>query len=551
MAEVGVRTFLDDGVSSALRNVGRGAESTLNSVRSAADKAKGAFEVLGDVTSSINQGLEIAKKGWELFRTAVVDTISTALEFRDKNDPVIKQFEEMRRNAELLRAALGDALIPVVQAVAAAFGPVNEGVTEWIRNNRRLIASNILNFLGSVANILTRGVAQALIIVSRAWTGWELIIEGTKAAVNSFFSILLDGVDLALGALRSLAQATGADGLAAQLEGAQDAVRGLGEVFGESADTAIDEMMRIQAEQEELEKQARRVSNVITTTIAEAVVNGQAIIADSIAGTTRTVEEQETAADEAAARAAARAEAEKKRLEELTKAREKAAADAIAAAEKAAEEELRLAQERQAAQEATTAAIATSAVNASGAIVEALLDQEATQEDVSKSVLKTVLNTVREVINALAAQAAAGALSQSVTALGPVGIAVGTAAAGVAFSLVNSFIDRFQDGGFVRGGVPNRDSVPILAQQGEFVMSRNDVAGFRKFASRVLGASSGQQLADAAAATGSARTQAGDLTENTTIINRMWFPQRAEEMRMSRRQASSVAQLRRLGMVIE
>ena len=97
----------------------------------------------------------------------MIDTVQASLEFRKKNDPVVKQFEQMKKNAQLLRAALGDVLIPVIQAVAAAFQSVDGSLLGWIRSNRKLIASKIVEFLGKAAIILTKGIAAGVLIVSK------------------------------------------------------------------------------------------------------------------------------------------------------------------------------------------------------------------------------------------------------------------------------------------------------------------------------------------------------------------------------------------------
>lgn len=549
MAGINIPITADDQASDKISKVGAGAAKALNAVRSAADKAAGSFKIVGFAAGALNQGLELAKKGWELFRAAIVDTVAAALEFRAKNDPVIKQFEQMKRSAELLRAALGDALIPVIQAVAAAFKQVDGTLLGWIQTNRKLIASELLSFLGSAAILLTKGIAGGVLIVSKVWTGWLLIIEGTKAAVNAFFGLALDGISKVLDGMRALGEAFGDTGFVAVIDKAQDAVDGLGDVFKETATEAVDEMFKIQAAQEELEKQTEETAAAVEEAIRRGVTKGQQIIAESIAGTTRTLEEQETALDEAQARADARAEREAERIAKLAELQQANADREIQMLNDVADEEMRLAEEREARNAQTQDAIVSAFQATADALVTSLLDQEASTEDHAKAALKIMLKLVTDIINALAAQAAAGALAQSVSTLGAVGIGVGLAAAGAALSLVNGFAAQFAHGGFVTGGTDNRDSVSILAQRGEFVMSRSDVGGFRKFASRVLGASSGEQLADAGSRAGIAKTKAGDFTQQTTIINRMWVPARAEEMRMSRRQAIGQSKLRKLGML--
>ena len=549
MAEITIPVKVDDQASGPLKAIGSGAEATLNGVREAAEKTGRAFSIMGSLATGLNQGIELLKKGFEFFRIGVLDTVDAALEFRKKNDPVLKQFEDMRKSIRLLRAALGDALIPILTGVSRALGDVNDGILLWLRSNRKLIASEIVNFLGNMAIILTKGIGESIVLVSKVWTGWALIIESTKGLVNTFFSIITKGVSAALSSFGELISFVGDEHLGAALIKASGLVDELAKDFAKSSDDAVKETAKIVKSQAELEEQIKDTSETILGVVRDTIAITQNEIAESIAGTTRTLEEQEEIARALAEKRAENQAADLEEFLEQQKEKEKAWASEQAMIEELADAEVAAAERRQAAQEATAEAIGVALADTAAALVETFTQGEMTSRESAKAALKIMFDLVKQSITALAALAGAGALGQSIAQLGPAGIAVGAILATTAIALVSAFADKFQTGGFVMGGTPNRDSVPILAQQGEFVMSRNDVAGFRKFASRVLGASSGQQLADAAAETGTAQIRAGDLTENTTIINRIWRPGRFEEMKMSRDQAMSQARLRHLGML--
>jgi len=483
---------------------------------------------------------------------AILDTVTAALEFRDKNDPVIKQFEEMKRSVELLRARLGDALIPVIQAVAVALGPVIEGLSEWLGENRKLIASGILRFLIGFAKVLNTAIGGAILLVAKAWTGWQLLINATKLSLAAFAAVALKSVEAILGGFRAVAELAGQEGLAQQIGEAETAVGSLGESFRETAAEAVDEMFKVQGAYDDLEKKVEDVTKTINEVANEAWVRGQEIIQDSIAGTTRTLEEQEAAAAKAAEAAAERARA----AQELADARAKAEQERLRAETKAFEEaekaKLAAAAEQMAARQAMAERVGDTFRRLTETIVQGYIDQQGAGEEAAEETRKATIMAVLDIITAFAAEAAAAIFAKTIEALGfpagPIaGAALGAATAAAILALKAGVAASFAEGGFVRGGVPGRDTVPILAQEGEFVMSQSDVRGFRKFASKILGASSGNQLADVSRGVDQARTQAGNLIEKTTIVNRMWFPARVEESRMSIRQARSRARLRDLG----
>ena len=89
------------------------------------------------------------------------------------------------------------------------------------------------------------------------------------------------------------------------------------------------------------------------------------------------------------------------------------------------------------------------------------------------------LDVMEEQVINYAKTAAAGAAS-SVSSIPVIGPAMAAAAAAAMFALVKGFINmgfsNMAEGGFVTGGVANRDSVPAMLMPGEYVMSKKEVA---------------------------------------------------------------------------
>lgn len=158
---------------------------------------------------------------------------------------------------------------------------------------------------------------------------------------------------------------------------------------------------------------------------------------------------------------------------------------------KVSEEQAEAASVQQQQIEAANAAIAISAQNAAqehvmlsqrmgaalGTSLAVSIQQAKTLEETMKaaglSMLDVMLDVAQQMIMAAAAKSAAEAYA-SQAGIPVVGPLLGAAAAAAAFAFVRSYLGKMQgmaDGGWVRGGTPGKDSVPIMAMPGEYVLS--------------------------------------------------------------------------------
>lgn len=98
------------------------------------------------------------------------------------------------------------------------------------------------------------------------------------------------------------------------------------------------------------------------------------------------------------------------------------------------------------------------------------------QKELGDAVLDATLDSFERIIMAAAAVAAANAFAAH-QVVPFIGIALGTAAAGVAFAMVRGYVSQMRGpkkmakGGRIEGGTPGVDSVPILAMPGERVLT--------------------------------------------------------------------------------
>ena len=557
MAEVGIFITAKDLATKTLKGIGTTGKASLSAVRSAAQKASSAFSALGGAVTAVNQAMEIGKKAWEIGRRAMEMTVGVALKFRKAGDPVLTWFEKMRRESELVGARLGDTLIPVIQGLAEGFGLVGDAASEWVKENRKLIATKILNYILNIGEVLIKSVAKGTLFVVKVWKGWQEVILLVTGVAEKMFAGMITGVQKTLETFAELASMIGADGMAANLKEASESAELLADTFSTAGDESFEALEKVVAEQEELENAINNTAEVALTKLKNAGVTAFKAIENSVAGVNKTIDEQKTLAQ--------RHEDFLKNLRDKRLRSIQAAADAELAIAKAKDQRLQqdqaeIASAAQAANDIVVGLIETVAAEqaeasrlmqeAQQAAAEGASDaqekmnaaREAQGQVAGKAAKQTtiaVIDAVSAQVSAMAIQAAAGAFA-SMSSIPVVGPALGAAAAVAASASVmaigaglKGLIAGMADGGVVTGGTAGHDSVPAMLMPGEQVMSVHERRAMQKFMGRLLGVQAGQT------AGGSADGFSAQVGRPTVVVNqqtqlRTWAPQITEEMRMAR-----------------
>jgi hypothetical protein len=527
------------------------ATTSLRSVRSVADKAKSAFDIMGRAATGVNQALEIGRKAWGALQLVVGQTVAKALEFRAAGDPVSKWFKDMKRDTDLLKAAIGDALIPVIQGLAEGLGLVGRGARDWVRENRKIIASKVLEYFLNIGNVLVKSIAKGTLLVVKVWKGWQLVIDGVKAAGQAAFGAMLSGAAKAVDAMADVV-AVFDEHLAEGMSKAAAEAREMGEAFSSNSQETIDAMFRTSNELTELENKINSVSNIALKKLGQAGVIAQKKIQESTVGTNRTLEEQKKLTEENAKRAlelaakvdsflAARHEDRIKRLELREFLARKADEEMIERAEKTKEVQA----------EALDAMMSKADVAGDllGGIVNTFAQEQerATQmmSEAQKAVAEgaadasdAVIDSVTTQVAALAVQAAAGAFA-SMASIPIVGPALGAGAAAAASAAVLALgaglkgLVSMAQGGVVTGGAVGRDSVPAMLMPGEQVMSIPERQAMQRFMGRLLGAQAGQAAIGSPAANGAGGGRPV-VYQNKTEIH-TWEPDTVRATKMAKR----------------
>lgn len=456
MAEIGIIVSLKDGASKGLQGF-----------RGAVDKMKNAFGALGGAMAKINQSLEIGRKLWGVVRLAVIDNIKTALEFRRAGDPVRKWFEDMGRETKLLRAAIGDALIPVVQGLAEGLGLVGDGAQRWVQENRKLIATGVLDFVIDVGHALTTVVAKGAWVVIKAWAGWQEIIGVVQGLLGKFFAWMTPMLADIMEGVGGIARVFGNDGLANDIAVAAKTLRDFEDDYDAWGEAGINAAMGAAAAADENIAKLNEIEEFVRSKLGDAYAKAARRIIESQTGVTKTLEEQKKLLDEHRKGVADYLKGEDEKISKIRERWEKAAEMAIKQDE--------LEQSLLNAQVERASALGPVFESIGSAFGEMMAGAD--PADAMKQMVSGVIDGVLAALQAFAAEAFAANMAWFAS-LGPFGVPLGVAAGAAVQGLImglgsglKGLIGGMAEGGIVTGGIPGRDSVLKLLMPGEEVLS--------------------------------------------------------------------------------
>lgn len=461
---INIEVTATDEASDKIDKVGKESKSALSAVKRFGAGAASAFAKVGAAGVMLNQSIELVKK----FRDVGMIAIEATRQFVDANDPLMKSFEATSTSVKRLGAGVGVVLIKALNGAAKALGPIIQRTQNWLQANQNLIGLKLVEYIERFAKFSLVTAAKGLVLISKITSGFAMTWSLLKVGVNAFFSALLTGGAQALEKMASLADAVGMDGLAGKLKSGAEEVKSFGDVFQSTADESMIQMDKQIKAQEAFEAAVQRNGEAVYNAIGQVATEASKAFVGETVLANQTLEQQNAIVEE------------RKRIEEdLEKKKQE-----FAAAEKARLDETANKLRQQAMEYANVGStIGNAFVSGFSAAEEG---QDAVAEGfkaMTAEMIDVALATMQNIVTMRAAEAAAGAAS-SQAGIPIVGPALAAAAAATMFSLVRGFIALgFQGmarGGIVEGGIPGHDSVPIMAQAGEMVLTRDQVDRMRQ-----------------------------------------------------------------------
>jgi len=482
-------------------------------------EAAGAFAQMGTAIGHsitvLDHAMNIAKRGFDLLRGVIVDTIGTAINFRAKGDGVREMFYGFTHSVDVLKARIGDAFLPTLLALAEAFKPLIDAGVRWLTVNNRMLSQKVGEFFISTGKVIATVLLPAIRYTGLAFLGWEAILDGVRYAFDEFIAGNLDGLAALLNAMKTALSPFGIDNpLSKAVGAAATAVEGLGRSFHESADANLADISKVG---DKIDAWNAKIDGVSSATwkafgSADALLKKWTQIGPGATVGIDLARQRTELYNEALAKAGKAGNVLRSHVqtfEEIQEEGQKATADleraragmlGIAEAAKSAspeqlveltsqlhilEEQARVAdfsvtkmldaqKQRIEALSQGYAKYGEEIGNLFGQIADGTLKGAAAASGAARIVLHAVRDVAMKAIEAAAAKSAAEAYASQagIPIVGPF-LAVGAASA--AFAFVDQFLTKFATGGFV-GGTGDRDTVPALLTPGEYVMSRSEVA---------------------------------------------------------------------------
>lgn len=468
---INIEVTATDDASKPIEKIGKESKGSLSAVKRFGAGAASAFAKVGAAGVMINQSIELVKK----FRDVGMIAIEATRAFVDANDPLIKSFDQTSTSVKKLSAGVGVVLMKGLNGASKALKPIIDRTQMWLQKNQNLIGLKLVEYIERFAKFSLVAAAKGLVLISKITSGFAMTWSLLKVGVNSFFSALLSGGAKALEKMASLADAVGADGLAGKLRSGAEEVKSFGDIFQSTADESTIQLDKQIKAQEAFEAQVKKNGQAVYNAIGQVATEASKAFVGETVLANQTLEQQNAILEKQKAAQEAKAEKERQAAEARAKFAEQQAAQA--AAEKARVEGL--------ANEygALGSSIGGAFVAGFGAAEEGQNKFAEGFKAMTAQMIDAALAAMQNIVTIRAAEAAAGAAS-SQAGIPIIGPALAAAAAATMFSLVRGFIQLgFQgmaQGGMVRGGVQGHDSVPIMAQAGEMVLTRDQVDRMRQ-----------------------------------------------------------------------
>lgn len=454
---------------------------------------------------------ELLSRAWDFLKEGISETIGVALSFRTANDGVLGTLERFQRSIEVVKARIGDSFLPILLSLAEAFSPIVEAMTKWLTVNNRWLSQNIGGAVLEIAGAIGHVLIPAVGAVGDSLYGWKMIINVVAGVFDQFVgNLAADMRELAKGwaeIFDKIGQTEISDKLfeisgqfqfmslqwhKSAKQHSDDIQTNIDDLdawdsrvkkWGSSFDAAMrlaDEALKrnidigVGGDEKLSESQANRL--LMAQAIKDAEMNE-----NTLKPKIQDYEELQAAGAKARDVLHGIVDAERQLASVIAgatdseRARYEVALTILQDKARVLRKDIQTAGAEEAKLIHQQIALYDKYGQAVGDVMGKLAAGTITAGNAMKEMTLVVWRAIRDAamhqIEAYAATAAAGAAS-SQAGLGPYGPYLAVAAAAAMFAAVEAYMQTFHTGGFVKGG----ENVPIMAQGGEYVMSRGEVA---------------------------------------------------------------------------
>ena len=113
----------------------------------------------------------------------------------------------LETQSKRLGVAIGAALAPATEAFGRYLERSNAEMIKWIRSNRELVATGIVNTLVYLADEVIPAIAVGVRGLAAIWNGWRLIILGVQVTIETAFATMINQIAQIMRTMEELASA--------------------------------------------------------------------------------------------------------------------------------------------------------------------------------------------------------------------------------------------------------------------------------------------------------------------------------------------------------
>jgi len=260
------------GIKSGLDKAGKGfvgmgkmARSSLAGIAQGLRSTGAGIQVLDHAMGAFSKLREMASFFFGTF-------INASLEMRAENDKQRKDLERMGGALKKLAATIGDLIIPLILGIGDAYLPAITEAGKFLKTNKKQVGSGIVEHFMKLATAISQGIAPALILASKAFSGLSILVDSLIAAGAKFASAYVGSIGAVLRGVERLNRAMGREGAAKAAADAAKENEELARSYDEVGNIAMGEILKVDEGQKQLEASINGFADALEKRVGQAGV---------------------------------------------------------------------------------------------------------------------------------------------------------------------------------------------------------------------------------------------------------------------------------------
>jgi len=176
----------NDLASGAIKKLSEGMGATTGAAKKLAQAGAKTFSAIGGAIVVANQAVQLFKTGFDAISGLVGGSLEAVRELRGETNPLVLEMNKLATESQAAKAALGSAFASALLGISKAFKSSSVNAAEFLDNNRKLIATKIVQFLFKAANALVDGISEGLQLANTTWRTLTATVDESIMSITKF-----------------------------------------------------------------------------------------------------------------------------------------------------------------------------------------------------------------------------------------------------------------------------------------------------------------------------------------------------------------------------